>query len=169
MEVFRKRGLQAGVGGIVLASGVLLTNIGQREGNVTTTYTDMAGIPTACAGVTGPGVIPGKTYTPAECKEMTAKAVEAHGRRLLACINVPINQDYYEALASWAYNIGTSAACKSTLVRKLNTGAYRLACDELLRWNQVGGKVVRGLTARRNQEHAQCVRGSLALQRGPTV
>jgi lysozyme len=101
--------------------------------------------------------VPGKTYTDADCNALSIKHVEAHGAKLLQCIKVRITQGYYDALASWAYNVGTGAACGSTLVRLLNQGQYRAACQQLPRWNRAGGKVVRGLTNRRMAELAQCL------------
>ncbi|EBY2991617.1 lysozyme, partial [Salmonella enterica subsp. enterica serovar Typhimurium] len=42
----------------------------------------------------------------------------------------------------------------STLLRKLNSGDYAGAADEFLRWNKAGGKVLNGLTRRREAERA---------------
>ena len=81
-----------------------------------------------------------------------------NGRELMACIVPAITQPQYEALASWAYNVGTGAACKSTLVRKLNAGEMPSSwCPELLRWNRVQGRVVKGLTNRRQAELKVCL------------
>ena len=62
------------------------------------------------------------------------------------------------AVVSWSYNVGTGAACRSTLVRKANAGDLYGACDELLRWNRAGGRVLNGLTNRRKAERAMCIR-----------
>lgn len=148
----------ASVAGVVLASAGLLAQIGQREGRWYQPAPDMVGVLTVCDGITGPDVVPGKTYTDAECNALSLKHVEDHGAKLLQCITVRVTQGYYDALASWAYNVGVGAACGSTLVRLLNDGQYRAACDQLLRWNRAGGKVVRGLTNRRMAERAQCIR-----------
>ena len=77
---------------------------------------------------------------------------------LKSCIgDVPMFQHEWDAYVSWAYNVGTGAACRSTLVRKLKAGDHIGACNELLRWDRQAGKVLPGLTKRRQQEHAQCL------------
>lgn len=154
---------KAAAAGIVLAGSGLIAFVSHWEGRSNTVYRDIVGVETVCDGVTGPDVIRGKVYTDAECNALTLKHVEAHGKRLLACINVRITQGYYDALASWAYNVGTTAACKSTLIRLLNQSQYSAACDQLLRWDRAGGKRVRGLTNRRQAEHAKCVRSIKGL------
>jgi lysozyme len=60
-------------------------------------------------------------------------------------------------LTGWAYNVGSGAACRSTLAKRANAGDWRAACDQLLRWDRAGGAVVRGLTNRRAAEHRLCV------------
>ena len=154
-----KRIAAAGGVSILLASAVMVGDVREREGREYTPYKDIVGVVTVCDGITGPDVIPGKVYTDAECNALTIKHVEAHGERLLSCIKVRITQDLYESLNSWTYNVGVGAACGSTLMRLLNQGQYRAACDQLLRWNRAGGREVRGLTLRRKAEREQCVKG----------
>jgi len=48
------------------------------------------------------------------------------------------------------------AFCTSTLNKKLNQLDYAGACQELLKWNKAGGKVLEGLTKRRQEEYKQC-------------
>lgn len=153
--------LKMSVGGvlIVLASAGMLNTIKNDEGREYRPYADLVGTLTVCDGITGPDVVPGKTYTDAECNALTIKHVEAHGAPLLDCITVRITQTMYEALAGWAYNVGVGAACKSTAIRLINTGQYQAGCRDLLRWNKAGGKVVRGLVLRRERESAKCLQG----------
>ena len=55
-----------------------------------------------------------------------------------------------DSLTSFAYNIGTGAFKKSTLLRLLNAGSNKnLVADEFLKWNKVNGHIVPGLTNRR--------------------
>lgn len=75
------------------------------------------------------------------------------------CVKVPLYQHEYDAYIKLSYNIGKSAFCKSTLVRKLNAGDYDGACKEILRWDRFKGKPLRGLTNRRQEEYKLC-RGS---------
>jgi len=67
-------------------------------------------------------------------------------------VSVPLNDNQYSALVSLIYNIGEGAFRKSTLLRHLNNGDYRLASAEFPRWNKVKGVTVRGLTNRRLKE-----------------
>jgi lysozyme len=74
-------------------------------------------------------------------------------------VKVPLYQHEYDAYLSLSYNIGPTAFCKSTLVRKLNQQDYSGACAQILRWNRAGGEVVRGLSIRREAEYKQCLGG----------
>jgi len=65
---------------------------------------------------------------------------------------VPLNQNQYDALASLIYNIGAGAFSKSTLLRLLNMGDYEGAANQFPRWNKQKGKVLKGLTRRREEE-----------------
>lgn len=67
-------------------------------------------------------------------------------------VTVDLSQDEFDALVSFVYNIGVGAFMNSTLLRKLNSGAYLDASTEFVRWNKVDGKPVRGLTNRRKVE-----------------
>lgn len=155
---------KAGTAGIVLASASLVAFVGQWEGREHEVYLDIVGVPTICDGITGKDVIPGKVYTDAECDALTTKHVTKHGSQLLACVNVDIPQGMYESMASWAYNVGTGAACKSTLVKLVNQGRLMESCDQLLKWDKAGGRQVRGLTNRRQAEHKVCVEAVRSYQ-----
>jgi lysozyme len=67
-------------------------------------------------------------------------------------VQVPLNQNQYDALASFIYNVGGTAFRKSTLLKKLNKKDYSGAANEFPRWNKQKGKVLRGLTKRRQLE-----------------
>jgi len=77
---------------------------------------------------------------------------------LRLCIgDVPMHQHEWDAIVSWSFNVGTGAACKSTLVKKLQAFDYAGACAELLRWDKFKGAPLAGLTKRRQAEHRQCM------------
>jgi lysozyme len=63
------------------------------------------------------------------------------------------------ASVSLAYNIGTTAFCRSTVARRFNAGQWKAGCDAFLMWDRAGGRKVRGLTRRREAERAICLRG----------
>ena len=64
-----------------------------------------------------------------------------------------LNQCQFDALVCFAYNVGTGALIKSTLLKKAKANsADPSILDEFLRWNKAGGKVLQGLTNRRREE-----------------
>lgn len=72
------------------------------------------------------------------------------------CITAPLNQNEFDAFTSLAFNIGPSAFCNSTLVKKANAQDYAGACNELKRWVYFKGKKLAGLEKRREQEFKVC-------------
>lgn len=147
----------AAAGGVLVAAAAFVAPWEGRELNA---YRDIVGVWTVCYGHTV-GVRAGDSYTPEECTDMLANDLKEYNDRLMRCVDDPIENRLPEnvevAITSWAYNVGTGAACSSTLVRKLNAGDFRGACNELPRWNKAGGKVVRGLTRRREAERKLCL------------
>lgn len=114
---------------------------------------------TVCEGITGPHVIPGKVYTRKECDALLTGHLVKHAEGLFECVKRPLTETQKVALISWTFNVGVGAACGSTLVRRLNAGEPAQAwCQELMRWNKAGGRVVNGLTNRRAAELAQCLK-----------
>ena len=73
------------------------------------------------------------------------------------CAPVPMFSHEFNAYVSLTYNIGEGAFCRSTLARKLNAGDYAGACREILRWDKQKGKVLAGLTKRRQEEYKMCM------------
>ena len=67
-------------------------------------------------------------------------------------VHVPLNQQQFDALCSWVYNLGPANLKKSTLLRKLNNGEYEETSNQIKRWNKAGGKVLEGLVRRREAE-----------------
>lgn len=145
------------VAGLAVASASLVAFVANWEGSETRVYRDMVGIPTVCNGHTGPDVKVGDVWTKPQCDAILVKDVTKHGRAVLSCVKVPVNQHQYEAFASLAFNIGPGAFCTSTLVRKANAGDFAGACREILRWNRAGGRVVQGLANRRQAEFEKCI------------
>ena len=67
-------------------------------------------------------------------------------------VKVPLTQNQFDALCDLVYNIGSGAFSKSTLLKKLNGKDYAGAASEFVKWNMAGGKVLSGLTKRREEE-----------------
>ncbi len=80
---------------------------------------------------------------------------------------VPLTQSQFDALVSLAFNIGTGALQRSTLLRMLNAGDYSGAANQFLRWNKAGGRELAGLTRRRIAEKALFERDTPQTHRVP--
>ena len=76
------------------------------------------------------------------------------GSNINKVVKVPLNQNQFDALVSFSYNIGNGNFNSSTLLRWLNQGNYKEASMQLLRWNKSKGIVLNGLTKRRKSEKA---------------
>lgn len=145
-------GIAAAAAGVIALATMVVK---PWEGVSLTPYTDIVGVATVCYGETN---VPMRRYSLAECDEMLQSDLGRRLAELGKCIHMPLRENEWAALLSWSYNIGTPAACKSTLVRKVNVGAAPAEfCPELLRWNRAGGREVRGLTNRRKAEMALCM------------
>jgi lysozyme len=139
-------------------SAAALIGIAVHEGYRDSAYIPVKGdVPTIGFGDTH-GVRPGDTTDPIRALIRLGQHTEDFQRELRQCIGeVPMHQHEWDAIVSWAYNVGTGAACNSTLVRKLQAGDHKGACHELLRWDKFQGKPLAGLTKRRQAEFKQCV------------
>ncbi|MGU3284697.1 lysozyme [Methylobacterium mesophilicum] len=108
-----------------------------------------------------------KAKRPARGKYRVAKAMPELCNRLTEdfapamerCARQPMGDDQYAAHLSLAYNIGTGAYCKSSVVRLWNQGDRRASCNAFLVWNKAGGRKIDGLTKRREAERALCLKG----------
>ena len=63
-----------------------------------------------------------------------------------------MTQGQFDALCSFAFNLGIGNLKNSTLLKKLNSGDIQGAADQFLVWNKAAGKVMAGLTRRREAE-----------------
>lgn len=153
-------GIAAFGGAGVTAAFLGLTSTGllQSEDLRTKAYRDPIGIPTICVGETR-GVYMGQTLTERQCMDMLASRIAEFDKGLGKCVKVELPTETRSAVVQWAYNVGLGAACKSTLVKKLNAGDTEGACNELPRWNRAGGRVLPGLVTRRAHEKALCLEG----------
>lgn len=141
----------------VIAAGAAYVKPWESGGKVhTVPYRDIVGVLTVCDGITGKGVIEGKTYTKAECEALLQERVAEAYSHVQRCIKNP-NLNQAVALTSATFNIGPRVVCGSTLQKYANAGDWNRACAELLRWNKAGGREVNGLTLRRIDENAVCL------------
>ena len=140
-------------------SAAALVGVAVHEGYRGEAYIPVPGDrPTLGFGYAGPEVQMGQRTDPVRALIQLNATADRFQREMKACIgDVPMFQHEWDAYFSLAYNIGTGAFCRSTLVRKLKSGDYAGACDEILKWDRFQGKPLAGLTKRRQQEHQQCL------------
>lgn len=95
----------------------------------------------------------GDKITEKEAEEYLAYAINKKFMPdLKKSVNIPLTQGMIDACLSFIYNVGGGNFGSSTLVKKLNAKDYCGAADEFLRWNKAAGKVMKGLTIRRQKE-----------------
>lgn len=87
-----------------------------------------------------------------EADALLLSDLERFERAVNKGVTVPLTQSMYDALVSFAYNVGDGAFLNSTLLVKLNAGDYQGASEQLQRWKFAGGEVSSGLVARRELE-----------------
>jgi lysozyme len=121
------------------------------EGLKLNAYKCPAGVWTIGYGTTK-GVKPGQAITAAKAEELLAADLRKFEDTVNTSVAVPITQGQFDALVSLTYNIGSGAFRASTLLRKLNAKDYAGAAEQFPRWNRAGGKVLAGLTRRREAE-----------------
>lgn len=124
------------------------------EGREHQAYPDLGGVWTICDGDTE-NVGPGQVATDQECDERTKRQIARQFKAVDRYVTRPLKDHQKAALASFIYNVGEGAFAKSTLLKRLNAG--QPFCNELLRWDKVKGRVVRGLTKRRQFERNLCL------------
>lgn len=84
-----------------------------------------------------------------ELLEQDLKKFESSVKKL---IKIPLKQNEFDALVSFAFNLGAGALQRSTLRQKLNREDRQGAADEFLKWCRAGGKILKGLLRRRIAE-----------------
>lgn len=143
-----------GLGALLLAVPV----VALFEGNYLTTYVDPVGIPTVCMGETDKEITMQGRFTEEQCYILLGASLQRTALEVSPCIKAELHSHEAAAVLSWAYNVGSGAACGSTLVRKINAGESSTAwCPELKRWVYAGGKKLRGLEKRREAEYKMCM------------
>lgn len=127
--------------------------IKQFEGLYLKAYRCPAGVPTIGYGHTA-GVAMGQTITQQQADDYLRRDVRQFERAVARLVTVPLTQGQFDALVSFAFNLGDGALAQSTLLRLLNAGDYAGAAAQFDRWNKAGGRVLPGLVRRRAAERA---------------
>jgi len=132
--------------------------IKQFEGFLAKPYKCPAGIPTIGYGATyypsGLKVtLNDKAITEAQATTMLMNMLKTYEKSVDSFCRDDINQNQFDALVSFAYNVGVNALKGSTLIKKVNKDPNDPTIRaEFLKWNKGGGKVLKGLTNRRIAE-----------------
>jgi lysozyme len=168
-------GRAVGVGsGLVLASAVALGLLAKWEpapNDPGLVYADKLanGLPTVCNGitrhVTSTPIVVGDRWPAAKCAAEERKAVLAVQGQILRCFTRTPPQSVFDAATSHAWNLGASRTCGSQAMAAWNAGDWALGCRRIAFsdsgkrvWSSAGGKIVRGLYLRREDEVRVCMR-----------
>jgi lysozyme len=134
------------------------------EGLILRAYPDpvTGGAPWTIGYGTTAGIRPGMIVTAPQAEALFRRDLARVERDVNRLVKVPIDQNVFDALVSFAYNVGTGNFRRSTLLRRLNAGDVRGAADQFLRWNRAAGRTVAGLTRRRRSERQLFLGGRMA-------
>lgn len=128
----------------------------QFESCQTRAYRDCTGVWTIGYGWTQPvdgvSIHPGMVISKAQAEDLLQQGIGFYEHAVESRVTVPLSQPQFDALVDFVWNTGINALAHSTLLRRLNAGDIPGASEEFLRWNRAGGKVLPGLTRRRQAE-----------------
>lgn len=104
--------------------------------------------------VDGKKICAGMSITATKAASLLALDMAQFEKGVEQRVKVKLNQNQFDALVSFSFNVGLGALGSSTLLKLLNQGKYSEASKEFAKWNKGGGKVLAGLTKRRAAEAA---------------
>ena len=96
--------------------------------------------------------VEGMTITQHQADEMLIEEMNEYEGYINNSVRVDLTQNQFDAMVSWVYNLGSGNLNASTLLKVLNSGDYAGVPEQILRWNKAGGRVLEGLTRRRQAE-----------------
>lgn len=132
--------------------------IKKYEGFRSEPYRDAVGVPTIGYGATyypnGNKVkMTDRPITEPQATELLKVMLKSYENSVKMLVTSELNQNQFDALVSFVYNLGAGNLSKSTLLKKINTNPNDESIKtEFKRWNRAGGKILNGLTRRRNEE-----------------
>lgn len=135
-----------------------LNLIKQFEGFLAKPYKCPAGIPTIGYGATyypnGLKVsMTDKAITEGQASTMLMNMLRTYEKSVDSFCRDDINQNQFDALVAFAYNVGVNALKGSTLLKKVNNNPQDVTIrNEFLKWNKANGRALKGLTNRRIAE-----------------
>ncbi len=139
-------------------SASALVGLAVHEGYREEAYTPVKGDRPTLGFGDAQGVRLGDRTDPVRALIRLNQQADVFQQQMRQCIgDVPMYQHEWDSVISWSFNVGSRAACGSTLVKKLQAFDYAGACKELLRWDRFQGSVLPGLTKRRQDEYHKCM------------
>ncbi|WP_404337133.1 lysozyme [Sphingomonas sp. MMS12-HWE2-04] len=106
-------------------------------------------------GTTGADITPGLTWTQAQCDSRFIADVDAFAAKVSAVIGgAATTQHQFDAMVSFAYNLGVENLAGSTLLKLHKAGDYAGAQAQFVHWDEAAHKVLPGLERRREAEAA---------------
>jgi lysozyme len=131
-------------------NGIELTE--SFEGCNLTSYQDVKGVWTIGYGHTGPNVVVGMQITQQQADDLLASDIQWAANFVNATVKAPINQNIFDALTDFVYNVGSGNWANSTLLALLNKGDFVNAALQFECWDHANGQVIAGLLRRREAE-----------------
>jgi lysozyme len=146
---------------------VAITIVGGFEGFSSKPYVDTVGTghpETWCYGETaadGPPPPYSKVFTKEECQTALGKDLLKYDAYIQKCtkpeVYAALPPHRHAALVSFVYNLGPGAYCNGSVSKDLNKGDVTGACVAMLAYDHANGRVLAGLTRRRQEEEALCM------------
>lgn len=125
------------------------------EGFVSHPYLDVAGVWTIGFGSTKDVSAESPCVTRAQAERRMMTEIDNTYGNAINTIGLPLNQNQFDALTSFVYNVGVGGVASTTSVGKaLRAQNWRKAADALLAWDKADGRTLPGLTRRRWAERA---------------
>ena len=128
-----------------------LALIKKFEGCELDAYKCAAGVWTIGYGSTK-GVKEGDTISQEDADKLLTHEMEEYEGYINDLVEVNLEQNQFDALVSWVFNLGPANLKASTLLKVLNAKDYEGVPAQIKRWNKAGGKVLQGLIRRREAE-----------------
>lgn len=133
------------------------------EGIRTRPYYDSVGVLTIGYGHTGPDVHLGQVITEAQADALLSNDLHKFELAVSDIVGTSsTSQQQFDALVSFAFNLGATALAGSTLIYLHRAGQFPQAAAEFPRWDQAGGKALSALLERRQGEAAVYLHGTYA-------
>ena len=128
-----------------------LSLIKKFEGCELKAYQDSVDVWTIGYGHTK-GVEDGQEITQEEAEEMLASELDEYEGYINDLVECDLEQNQFDALVAWVYNLGPTNLRSSTMLKRLNANDLEDVPNQIKRWDKAGGKVLAGLVRRREAE-----------------